>query len=140
MLPLNTSLAVVKFRRCSPSRTSTIFGYERSLQLTDNHLKPAPCPLLCALDSLQSFVILLSWFVIVFRQFFGNGSIFNLHIILYICTLVNHMTFLPGCQISLAHGDTWTWLLLTKCVPTAALVFVFIVTFPTMACTGKSRL
>ena len=58
--------------------------------------------------------------------------------IFYICTLVNRMTFFPGCQISLAHGDMW--LLLTKYVHTVELVFVFIATFASMACTGGSRL
>ena len=37
------------------------------------------------------------------------------------------MTFLSGSQISLEHDDMW--LLLTKCVPTVALVFVYIATF-----------
>ena len=32
------------------------------------------------------------------------------------------------------------WLLVTKRVPTVALVFVFIASFPSMACTGGSRL
>ena len=52
------------------------------------------------------------------------------HIILYICTLVDHMTFLPGFQISLAHSDMW--LLITIRLPTVAIVFLFIATFPSM--------